>query len=142
MSTQFTPLVGCLEDATERQTALALSVLHLFKSTFNPDPSNVLADYTAQEADYDGYAAETLTAWNAPLLAPGTGYMISSPQVQFQYVDGVTHTTNTIGGCYLVDASGNLRQTIIFTSPIAFQADNQGTDVVLVILFPVNQTTT
>lgn len=135
MSTQFVPLAGCLQDATERQTVLALSVLHLFKSSFTPTPSNVKADYTAAEADYDTYAALTLTAWNNPILAPGSGYMIESPLVQFEV--GLTDPVvgNVIGGCWLEDAAGNLRTTIIFTNPIPMQLAGQGIPISIVQVF-------
>ena len=51
------------------QTALVNSVLHLFKSSFTPTPANVLADYTAAEADYDSYNPITIAAWQNPILA-------------------------------------------------------------------------
>lgn len=135
MSTQFFPLEGCRESASEMQTVLANSVLHLFKSDLVPDPSTPLADYTAAEADYTGYAAETMAAWNTPILAPGTGFMIGSPLVQFE-VGSTPTTTNIIGGAYLVDAAGDLRMTIIFTAPIPMELDGQGIPINLVWLFP------
>lgn len=135
MSVQFFPLEGCRESATEMQTVLASSVLHLFQDSLDPDPSTPLADYTAAEADFTGYAAETLTAWNTPILAPGTGYMIGSPLVQFE-VGAAPATTNVINGCYLVDAAGDLRMVVIFTSPIPMQLDGQGLPINLVWLFP------
>jgi len=135
MSVQFFPLEGCRESASEMQTVLANSVLHLFQDTLDPDPSTPLADYTANEADFTGYSAETLAAWNTPILAPGTGYMIGSPLVQFEV--GATPTvTNVINGCYLVDAAGDLRMVVIFTSPIPMQLDGQGLPINLVWLFP------
>jgi len=135
MSVQFFPLEGCRESATEMQTVLASSVLHLFQDSLDPDPSTPLADYTAAEADFTGYAAETLTAWNTPILAPGTGYMIGSPLVQFE-VGAAPSVTNVINGCYLVDAAGDLRMVVIFTSPIPMQLDGQGLPINLVWLFP------
>jgi hypothetical protein len=135
VSVQFFPLEGCRESADEMRTVLASSVLHLFTDALNPDPSTPLADYTAAEADYTGYAAETLTAWHPPILAPGTGYMIGSPLVQFE-VGATPTTTNVIAGCYLVDAAGDLRMTVIFTSPVPMQLDGQGIPLNLVWLFP------
>ena len=135
MSTQFFPLSGCRQSAEEMQTVLASSVLHLFQSSLTPTPSTPLADYTAAEADFTGYAAETMSAWNTPILAPGTGYMIGSPLVQFE-VGATPTTTNIIGGAYLVDAGGVLRMAIIFTEPIPMQLDGQGIPINLVWLFP------
>lgn len=136
MATQFQPLAGCQVTADALQTALALSVCHLFKSSFVPTPSDPLANYTAAEADYDAYAPKTMTAWNEPILSPGEGYMIVSPLVQFDV--GVTDPVvgNVIGGCYLVDAAGKLRQTIIFTTPIPMQLAGQGIPVTITIQEP------
>jgi hypothetical protein len=118
------------------QTAFAASELHLFQASFVPDPSNVLSDYTAAEADYDSYAAIEMTTWNTPILAPGTGFMIQSPEVQFAVGDTDPTTPNSIGGCYLVDATGHLRLTVIFTAPIPMQLAYQGIPINLVYLFP------
>jgi hypothetical protein len=120
VSVQFFPLEGCRESADEMRTVLASSVLHLFTDALNPDPSTPL---------------ETLTAWHPPILAPGTGYMIGSPLVQFE-VGATPTTTNVIAGCYLVDAAGDLRMTVIFTSPVPMQLDGQGIPLNLVWLFP------
>ncbi len=136
MSTQFIPLSGCLASATSMQTALAASMLHLFKSTFVPDPSTPLASYTAAEADYDSYVALEMTTWNDPILAPGTGFMVQSPEVQFSTGTTDPTTPNTIGGCYLVDAAGHLRITVIFTAAVPMQVAYQGIPINLVYLFP------
>lgn len=139
MSSSFIPLTGCLANATQQQTAFAESVLHLFQSSFVPTPSNVLADYTAAEATYTGYEELTLAAWLAPILAPGTGFMINSPEVQFSTGDTTPTTPNLIGGCYLVDAAGALRLTIIFQQPIPFELAYQGLPISLTYLFPTGQ---
>jgi hypothetical protein len=139
VSVQFIPLAGCLANATQQQTAFAESILHLFQSSFVPTPSNILADYTAAEADYDSYAALTMTAWNTPILSPGSGFLIQSPEVQFSV--GATDPTvgNVIGGCYLVDATGALRLTIIFASPIPMELAHQGIPINIIYLFPTGQ---
>lgn len=136
MATPFYPLAGCLKNAQERKTALALSVLHLFKSDLVIDPSTPLSAYTAEEADYDDYAAITLTAWNNPILAPGSGYMIESPYAQFEV--GLTDPVvgNLIGGCYVVDVGGVLRMAVAFDSPIPMQLAGQGIPLQLIDLFP------
>lgn len=139
MSVQFIPLAGCLANALQQQTAFAASVLHLFQSTFVPDPSNPLSDYTAAEATYDTYMAQTMTTWFSPILAPGTGYMINSPEVQFQTGTSDPVVPNSIGGCFLVDSTGKLRVTVIFTNPVPFQLANQGIPINLTYLFPTGQ---
>lgn len=115
---------------------MASSVMHLFKSTFTPEPSSPLSEYTAAECDYDGYAPITLTTWLAPILAPDTGYMINSPLVQFTYDFDTLGTGNTVGGCYIVDAGGKNRIAVIFTAPIPMQVDGQGIPITIVWLFP------
>ena len=136
MSTQFFPLEGALQNATEMRSALANSVLHLFQSTLVPDASTPLADYTAAEATFTNYSAQTFATWNAPILAPGTGYMIGSPLVQFSTGASTPTTTNVIGGAYLVDSGGKLRMTIIFTENVPMQLANQGIPMNLNWLFP------
>lgn len=139
MSTQFIPLSGCLASALSLQTAFAASMLHLFQQTLVPDPSTPLSDYTSAEADYDNYTALEFTTWNDPILAPGTGFMIQSPEVQFEVGNVDPTTPNLIGGCYLVDAAGKHRLTVIFTAPIPMQVAYQGLPINLVYLFPTGQ---
>lgn len=136
MATVFYPLAGCLENAKERRTALASSVVHLFKSDLVPTPATPLSEYTANEADYDTYAAITMTAWNDPILAPGSGYMTGSPLVQFAVGASDPTTPNLIGGCYIVDASGDLRQAVVFDQPVPMQVAGQGIPLNFVELFP------
>ena len=136
MSTQFFPIPGCQTTAAAVRAALANSVLHLFKSSFAPTPANILADYTAAEADYDTYVAITITAWAAEILAPGTGYMILSGLQQFAVGASDPTVPNEIGGCYLVDAAGKLRLTGIFTAPVPMAMAGQGVPITLTWLFP------
>lgn len=136
MSIQFFPLEGCQTSAAATRTALANSVMHLFQQSLSPDPSTPLTDYTAAEADYDGYAAITMAAWNAPILAPGTGYMIGSPLVQFAWEFDEESVGNVIKGAYLVDAAGKLRLTVIFTDLIPMEMAGQGIPLNVVWLFP------
>jgi len=136
VSVQFFPLESCREQAELVRTALVNSVAHLFQDGFTPDPSNVLADYTAEEADFDGYAAETMAAWFPAILAEGSGYMIQSPWVQFEFDPSPGTPTNVINGMYLVTAGGDLWLTVIFTNPIPMQVDGQGIGFNLTLLFP------
>ena len=62
--------------------------------------------------------------------------MINSPEVQFSTGDTDPTTPNSVAGCYLVDATGKLRLTIIFTTPIPFQLAYQGLPINIVYLFP------
>jgi uncharacterized protein (DUF697 family) len=135
-ASQFFPLSGCLVTATAMQAAMAASMCRLFQSTFTPDASNVLADYVAAEATYSGYDALEFTTWFAPILAPGTGYMIGSPIVQFAFTASPGTPTNIIGGCFVVDSAANLRIAIIFDQPIPMQMAGQGIPLNIVWLFP------
>lgn len=139
MATSFYPLSGCLQSAAEMRAALANSVLHLFQESLSPNPSTPLSEYTAAEADYDGYAAVTISAWNAPILAPGSGYMIGSPLVQFVWTLDTDAVGNVIKGCYLVDSGGKLRLTVIFTELVPMELAGQGIPVNLVWFFPTGQ---
>lgn len=140
MSRFFYPLEACLENATERKTALAAMVVHLYQvgtGPFVPDGSTTLAELTTNTATYDGYATQTVAAWLTPILAPGTGYQIVMPTLQFDYVDGVGHVSNIIGGAYFVDAGGVLRG-ILALDPgeyLTFAVNGQGWPITGVSLF-------
>lgn len=136
MSTTFFPLEGCLATATGIRTAMANSVIHLFTTALTPDPSTPTSAYTAAEANYDGYVPITFTAWNAAILAPGTGYMIGSPLVQFAWAFVSGSVGNIINGCYVLDASGKNRYVVVFTAPIPMEVAGQGIPLNLVWLFP------
>lgn len=138
MSALWYPLSACKQNATERRTALAAGDVRLYKSSFLPTPSNVLADYIAAEADYDGYAPIAVANFLLPLLAPGSGWMINQPLVQFEYVDGVTHITNVIGGAFYVDAGAEIRQVLQLAPSeyISFEVDGDGWPITYALLFP------
>jgi len=78
--------------------------LHLFKSGFTPTFNSVAADFAAQECDFTGYAASTLT-WSAPGL-DSTGQPITiSDRAFFQATDALA--PNTVGGAWLqADVTG------------------------------------
>lgn len=136
MSVQFVPLAGAALTAAEMKTVLEDSVVKLFKSSFTPDPSNVVADYDAAECDFDGYASITIEDWAAPILSPGSGYMINSPLLQWSWAFDTLGTGNDVGGLWVEDSTGALRMALIFTQPIPMQLAGQGLPVSLVILFP------
>lgn len=138
MAKLFYTLQACDTCATERQAAYVGAQIRLYKSTFEPSPTSTLADFVAAEADYDGYAAQAFTPWFDPILAPGSGYMIASPLVQFAYVDGVTHVGNLIGGAFIVDAGGDLRMVLALTPTeyVTLAVNGQGFDVNVADVFP------
>ena len=136
----WTPLAGCQVAAAERQTAYAASVIRLFKDSLVPTPSTTKAELEAAEADYDAYASETITAWNNPILAPGSGYEILSPLVLFEVgaVDPVVG--NDIGGFWLEDASGDVRMVGTFDPSLPMQFAGQGIPLTILDIFPTGFT--
>lgn len=128
-------LSGALVEATAAQTRMATGKMHLFKSGFFPTSANVLADFTAQECDFDGYAAVTFTSWNAPVLA-GTGYMIYAPTQTFAYVDGSTHIGNSVGGYWLEDTTGDLVGFTTFDPAEPCTANGQAVIRTPTLLYP------
>jgi hypothetical protein len=124
------------QDALERQAVLALSVMHLWKTPFTPTAATTKADLVAVEADYDTYAEKTLTAWFAPILAPSSGYIIESPLVQFGPLATTPVQGNIIGGYWIEDAAGIVRQIVTFDQPANMQVLGQGIPVNAVVTFP------
>lgn len=104
------PNVGALWVALQMQTALAGAALRLFQSgVVTLTAATVLADLTAEEADYTGYPAggEVIAAWTDPLLNPAGGASIESGLFQFQIAAPYT-VPNTIQGWFIVEAGGVL----------------------------------
>jgi hypothetical protein len=121
----YTPLEGCLANATERQAVYAASKCDLYKEALSPDPSTPLTAYVAALADYDTYVQKTFTLWFDPGLAPGGGYLISSPAVQWDVGLVDPATQNLIGGFFMRDAGGSLRLAGIFDPSIPMQFAGQ-----------------
>jgi hypothetical protein len=133
---QAFPNEGALRIATLVQTYLATSLLRLFKSDFVPSVASTLAEFTAAEADFTGYAEGTLTAWLAPVLNPAGGASIDSPTIQFAAAAPYT-VGNVIGGWYIVDAGET--QVVAFGtfgSPIPIGAAGQGFPMNVTLVFP------
>lgn len=100
-------LPGAKTLAANAKTALANSVLHLYKQGLNPTISTPLADFTANECDFDGYAAITIVAWADPIVA-GNGYVLLAPEEIFRWAHVADDVQNSVGGWYLVLAGGTL----------------------------------
>ena len=135
----FYPNVGCLWLAGNVQTDLANSVLHLYKSSLSPTVSTILSELTAAECDYDGYSAKTITAWLNEILNPAGGASTQAPTQQFEYVDGVSHTANNVGGWYLVTSGGSLVAIGTFTEPIPMAANGNGIPLDILLRFGTGQ---
>lgn len=133
---QFRTLEGAKTDAAAKKTALANSVLHLFKAGFLPGPSAPLSDFTANECDYSGYGPLTIAAWGDPVLSPGSGYLIYAPAQTFLWDSGGDLSGNMVGGTYLVTAGGKLMDVVIFETPIPMQGVDQALVPTPIEVFP------
>lgn len=103
------PNVGALWLAELVQAALANSVVSLFQGdgSFALEPTTVKADLEAVEADYTGYVAIAVVAFNNPLLDQGGGASIRSPLLQPMIASPYT-VPNTIQGWWLEETGGDL----------------------------------
>jgi len=117
-------LTGAKVEAIDAQSRLALSVLHLFKAGFSPTPTSTLTDFLAQECDYDGYAAKTITAWADPILA-GAAYVTYAPAQTFTWEHVADDVGNQAGGAFLVLATGELYQYTVFDPTRPIQGPDQ-----------------
>ncbi len=122
MAVNVYPLTGALKFAAQQQTYLALSVLHLFKATFNLTPTVVAADLEAIEADYDGYEPITCTTWNQPYLDPAGGASMQPGTKQFNFASD-TGSVNSIYGWFLESAAGDLLAAGTFDGAIPMVQD-------------------
>lgn len=95
------------------QTQLENCVMHLFKSDMpTPTPLTPLSDFLANECDFDGYTPATIPAWADPVLA-GEAWAIYAPTQTFRWVFS-TGAGNSVGGYFLVLASGDLKDYTTF----------------------------
>lgn len=77
--------------------------LHLYQNDMAPSPSSVLADFT--EADYDGYAEETITPATWAVFLQGISQAVAvGPGVVFSPTGSTT--PNVIYGYYVTDNTG------------------------------------
>lgn len=125
-NTTFLSLTGAAQIAASNKTALAASVLHLFKydMAFVPSPTTPLADYTANECDFDGYAPATIATWQDPVLF-GSGYAVFAPTQIFRWALETDGIGNAVGGWFLVTSGGVLRDVGVFDPPIPAQGAGQ-----------------
>jgi hypothetical protein len=136
MGTSSRTQAGALLEATAAQARLANSTLHQFQQGWNPTPSSLAADFAAHEADYDGYAAITLTAWAAPVLAPGSGWMTFGPQSTFRWVFDTDAVGNAIAGYWVQTAGGVVTDYVIYDEAKMMQGPGQSDTQTPVEVFP------
>ncbi len=119
-----------------RVTAWTTPELRLYQSAFSPGPDSVLADFDAAEADFDGYAAESLATFTPAGPDQDGGQTSPSNAAVFQKTAGAA--TNTIGGAYLVgDPAGtpDLVEYFVFTPPLPMSITGA---MIVAILFARN----
>lgn len=94
--------VGALKLLESRITNLAGATLHLYKNDLVPNQNSVLADFVANEADFTGYAAATLT-WSAAGVDGEGNYVSLSNRAYFAATDAVK--PNIVAGAWLQDGA-------------------------------------
>ncbi len=77
--------------------------LRLYKSAKTPSAGDVIGDYTAIEANFNGYAAQTIVF---PSAAAMVGAVASMTATAITWTKGVGGTGNDIYGWFLADAAG------------------------------------
>lgn len=111
------PNSGSLWLAAIVQTALAASVLSLFQvGVVTLSATTTKAELEAAEADYTGYATETIATWFDPLLNPLGGASIESGLKQFS-IDAPYTVDNVIQGWWVEDSTGDLVCAGDFATP-------------------------
>lgn len=140
MPTSGRPLEGTLVDATAIKTNLSTTAeVHLFKDGWTPTSTSVEADFAAHEATYQGYSAVTVSAWVGPYIyGGGAGYFIAAADDYFAWAAGSGDASNTIGGYWIEDAAGKVREYVIFDTPILINGAGQVVPVTPTILFPAS----
>lgn len=80
--------------------------IHLFKASISPDRDTVLADLLAVEADFSGYAFQTVATFSAAAIDPAHYAMSLGNLLVFENSTGVVG--NSIYGAWADDGAGNL----------------------------------
>lgn len=127
-------LTGCKAIAVLEKAALVNATVHLFKAGFHPSPANVVADYAANECDFDNYAAVTIAAWGDIVLASGNaGYAIQGVLCEFLWAHVADDVQNGVGGWWVQTAAGVLRNYFEFSDSVPMQGPDQSCSFVPVV---------
>lgn len=103
------------------------SRLRLYNAAHAPSPADVLATYTAIEANFDGYVPKVLNPnWANPVKVVDGQYQTLSAVVG--YNSPVT-TGNTLYGLFVDDGGTNLLFAMAFTSAITFGVGAPGLNI-------------
>lgn len=126
------PALGLQADAAAWQASLATCKVVLFKDGLIVTNTTTLAEVLAVECDFDGYTAGgvAVAALNDPFKEADGSFTVYSPLVQINYVDGATHTANSVGGFAVVDTGGVCRGIFKFADPISVAANTDAVPIV------------
>lgn len=103
-----------LAGAGDLQTALAASLIRLFDETLSVTVNTVKADLVGAETTLVGYpvGGYPVATMHDPIFGAAGGAIIISPLVQPEYASGAAVQ---IGGYWVEDAGGAVRQVVKFT---------------------------
>lgn len=90
-------------------------VVHLAKAPLSPNPGSDPATFT--EADYDGYAAQTIAPPLGAAFAKGTDGAQQYLNSIMSWIPSGTTTVNTIYGYWLVSRAGDYIGAEAFAAP-------------------------
>ena len=105
------------------QTALAMSKVRLYKSTFVVTRTTLKASLVANEVAYDGYTAGgiLITAFVGPATNPAGGVSLFSGVAYFNYnTPSSPPVTDTAGGWWIELAAGGVYCSGTLDSPQSF----------------------
>jgi len=104
--------------------------VRLFDESIVPTALTTLTELEAAETTLTGYPAGgyTVSTMGAPVFAPGGGAVILSPKINVLYASGAAVQ---IGGYWLEDAAGDVRDVFIYDPPRALATLGDGFPIVV-----------
>lgn len=120
---------AAVAEATVIQGDLAASKIRMFDSSLVPTVNTVKADLVAAETTLVGYPAGgyAVATFSAPLYAAGGGVIIYSVTVNVVYASGAAVA---IGGYWLEDAAGDVRDVVIYDPPRSLAVVGDGWPII------------
>jgi hypothetical protein len=99
------PDTGLVDNITAWLTGLGTLTLHLARNNVTITRASVLTDFT--EANFSGYAAQTIGAWGTPVYdATNHRYNSSAPPLTF--LNSTGSVGNSIYAVYITNVAGHL----------------------------------
>lgn len=120
---------AAMSEAAVIQADLAASKIRLFDNSITPDVNTVKADLVAAETTLTGYPAGgyPVATFSDPLFAAGGGVIIYSVTVNPVYASGAAQV---IGGYWLEDAAGDVRDVVIYDPPRSLAVVGDGWPII------------